>query len=86
MYTHTYHADGLIPLVDSVVIHHAYDGYSQVAAYAKRYAEAQTTQDGHNVASRQTKTSTVYHGLHLLLHPHSSITQLNPSIILLTLF
>lgn len=45
--------------IDSVVVHHLHNGNTKVATDAKGDAESQTTEDGDDVALRQTTTATV---------------------------
>lgn len=64
----TYHKDFLVAFVDSVIIDHAYNGYTQVAPDTKGDAEPQAGQDGYDVPPWQTKAGTVHHRQLLLLH------------------
>lgn len=64
----SYHKHFLVAFVDCVVVDHAYDGHTEVAADTKRDAEPQARQDGDDVPPGETEAGTVHHGHFLLLH------------------
>lgn len=64
----THHKNLFVSFVDSVVIDHAYDGHTQVAADAKGNAESQARQDGNDVTPWQAEAGTINHWQFLLLH------------------
>lgn len=83
--THLY--DGLFSTKNSMLIDHADDGHTQVAADAERDTEAQAREDGNDVAAWQTEACAVHDRELLLLHQlwPALRWQLNGLSILLTL-
>lgn len=51
-----------------MVVHHADDGHTQIAADTKGYTEAKTREDGDDVAAWHAKAGAVHDGQLLLLH------------------
>lgn len=48
--------------VDSVVVNHFYNGYTEVAADAKRNAKAKSAEDGDDVTFGKAKAATIQKG------------------------
>lgn len=63
-----HHYDGLLSVVDGVVVDHADNGHAEVAANAEGDAKTKTREDSDDVATRQPKACAVHDGQLFLLH------------------